>query len=204
LCESCTLRPENRISLLNGTDALSDEEKMPEDLMRYDVLAQHALRSVVKMALQRVARDGALPGEHHFFISFDTNFDGASVSPRIKARYPDDMTIVLQHQFSNLHIFDKYFEVELSFDNISERLVIPFAAIKGFFDPTVQFGLQFEPGALDEGEEAADDSEDTRSDDKGTAASPGPGINNANDAAAPGKASNDDTTVVSLDAFRKK
>ena len=97
---------------------------MPEDLMRYDVLAQHALRSVVKLALQRVVRDG-LPGEHHFFISFDTNYQGAAISKRIKAKYPDDMTIVLQHQFKNLNVFDKHFEVELSFDNIPERLVEP-------------------------------------------------------------------------------
>ena len=175
---------------------------MPEDLMRYDVLAQHALRSVVKLALQRVVRDG-LPGEHHFFISFDTNYRGAAVSKRIKAKYPDDMTIVLQHQFKNLNVFDKHFEVELSFDNIPERLVVPFAAIKGFFDPTVQFGLQFEAGVLDSGEdgEAVDvgvDSNYAESDN------PVPEADSANDEAGAAKASNDDTTVVSLDAFRKK
>ena len=175
---------------------------MPEDLMRYDVLAQHALRSVVKLALQRVVRDG-LPGEHHFFISFDTTYPGASVSSRIKAKYPDDMTIVLQHQFSGLNVFDKYFEVQLSFDNISERLVVPFASIKGFFDPTVQFGLQFEPGALDDGE----DSETSDIDSTGNAQdtdSPALHTGSANDQAGAAKASNDDTTVVSLDAFRKK
>ena len=175
---------------------------MPEDLMRYDVLAQHALRSVVKLALQRVVRDG-LPGEHHFFISFDTNYQGAAVSKRIKAKYPEDMTIVLQHQFKDLNVFDKYFEVELSFDNIPERLVVPFAAIKGFFDPTVQFGLQFEPGALDSGEdgdvvEVENDSSSPDSD------MPAPDSSSANDEAGAAKASNDDTTVVSLDAFRKK
>lgn len=177
---------------------------MSEDLMRYDLLAQHALRSVVKLALQRVIRDGDLPGDHHFFISFDTNYEGASVSDRIKAKYPDDMTIVLQHQFSNLQVFDQHFEVELSFDNISERLVVPFAAIKGFFDPTVQFGLQFEPGVLDEGYEPAGESEDAGPDEMDAPASPAPDTGSANDAAVTGKASNDDTTVVSLDAFRKK
>ena len=175
---------------------------MPEDLMRYDVLAQHALRSVVKLALQRVARDG-LPGEHHFFISFDTNHSGAAVSKRIKAKYPDDMTIVLQHQFKNLRVFDKHFEVELSFDNSPERLTVPFAAIKGFFDPTVQFGLQFEAGALESSEDGdmvdgADDSDYAEAD------IPAPDANSANDEAGAAKASNDDTTVVSLDAFRKK
>lgn len=175
---------------------------MPEDLMRYDILAQHALRSVVKLALQRVVRDG-LPGEHHFFISFDTNYQGAEVSKRIKAKYPEDMTIVLQHQFKNLNVFDKYFEVELSFDNIPERLVVPFAAIKGFFDPTVQFGLQFEPGALDSGEEGdAVEVENANNSSESDVTVPDAG--SANDEAGTAKASNDDTTVVSLDAFRKK
>ncbi len=175
---------------------------MPEDLMRYDVLAQHALRSVVKLALQRVVRDG-LPGEHHFFISFDTNYQGAAVSKRIKAKYPDDMTIVLQHQFKDLNVFDKYFEVELSFDNIPERLVVPFAAIKGFFDPTVQFGLQFEPGALDSGEDG--ETVDVENDSNlPVPETPAPDASSANDEAGKAKASNDDTTVVSLDAFRKK
>ena len=175
---------------------------MPEDLMRSDVLAQHALRSVVKLALQRVVRDG-LPGEHHFFISFDTNYPGASVSSRIKAKYPDDMTIVLQHQFTDLNVFDKYFEVQLSFDNISERLVVPFASIKGFFDPTVQFGLQFEPGALDDGQDGETTDIDSTGDAQDTDV-PAPLSGGANDQAGAAKASNDDTTVVSLDAFRKK
>lgn len=176
---------------------------MAEDLMRYDVLAQHALRSVVKLALQRVVRDGQLPGEHHFFISFDTTYPGVKVSERLKAKYPEDMTIVLQHQFWNLQVFDKLFEVELSFDNIPEKLVVPFAAIKGFFDPTVQFGLQFEPGVLEQaGADAGNGDETGEADDAAEPLSDDvPG-----DIAAPagGKASNDDTTVVSLDAFRKK
>jgi hypothetical protein len=179
---------------------VSDGDSIPEDLMRYDVLAQHALRSVVKLALQRVVRDG-LPGEHHFFISFDTNYPGASVSNRIKAKYPEDMTIVLQHQFRNLNVFDKYFEVELSFDNISERLIVPFASIKGFFDPTVQFGLQFEPGVLDDGEDAEPAEVESETEVQAIDAAP---VSSANDQAGAAAASNDDTTVVSLDAFRKK
>lgn len=181
---------------------MSDGDSLPEDLMRYDVLAQHALRSVVKLALQRVVRDG-LPGEHHFFISFDTNYPGASVSTRIKAKYPEDMTIVLQHQFHGLNVFDKYFEVQLSFDNIPERLVVPFASIKGFFDPTVQFGLQFEPGVLDDGEDGEPVEDDSASDAQ-VAEVPAPQAESANDQTGTAKASNDDSTVVSLDAFRKK
>ncbi|MGB7204473.1 MAG: ClpXP protease specificity-enhancing factor SspB [Anderseniella sp.] len=183
---------------------MSDGEKVPEDLMRYDLLTQHALRSVVKLALQRVVRDGSrLPGEHHFFISFDTSFKGVSVSERIRAKYPEDMTIVLQHQFWNLEVFDRYFQVELSFDNIPEKLVIPFAAIKGFFDPTVQFGLQFEAGILEQ--ETADDDKQVNEPDPSAAQElPASEGSNTNDKDAPVKASNDDTTVVSLDAFRKK
>ncbi|MEE4235457.1 MAG: ClpXP protease specificity-enhancing factor SspB [Anderseniella sp.] len=176
---------------------------MAEDLMRYDVLAQHALRSVVKLALQRVMRDGQLPGEHHFFISFDTAYPGVKVSERLKAKYPEDMTIVLQHQFWNLHVFDKLFEVELSFDNIPEKLVVPFAAIKGFFDPTVQFGLQFEPGVLEQAGGEGGNADDTAEADDAAVplAEDSPKDNGA---PAGNKASNDDTTVVSLDAFRKK
>lgn len=171
---------------------------MAEDLMRYDILAQHALRSVVKLALQRVMRDGHLPGEHHFFISFDTNYPGVKISERLHQKYPDDMTIVLQHQFWNLEVYDKLFEVELSFDNIPERLVVPFAAIKGFFDPTVQFGLQFEPGAFEQ-----DTGEAGEEQEPSDAGSPTTGEDSSEPAAA-NRASNDDTTVVSLDSFRKK
>lgn len=119
---------------------------MSEDLMRYDVLAQHALRGVVRLALLRVERDG-LPGEHHFFIAFDTRFEGVQMSDRLLQRYKDEMTIVIQHQYWHLRITEEHFEIELSFDNIPEKLSIPFAAIKGFFDPSVQFGLQFETSA---------------------------------------------------------
>ena len=116
---------------------------MPEDLMRYDLLAQQALRGVVRAALERVRKDG-LPGDHHFYIAFDTNFPGAKLSDRLKRKYPEEMTVVLQHQFWGLDVQEHKFAVELSFDNIPEKLEVPFASIRGFFDPHVQFGLQFE------------------------------------------------------------
>lgn len=116
---------------------------MAEDLMRYDLMAQDALRGVVKAALKRAARTG-LPGDHHFFIAFDTNHSGVKISERLRKKYPEEMTIVLQHQFWSLQVSEDKFEVDLSFDNIPERLSVPFVAIKGFFDPSVQFGLQFE------------------------------------------------------------
>ncbi len=119
---------------------------MPDDLMRYDLLAQNALKGVVREAL-RIAETQGLPGEHHFYIAFNTRAPGVELSEKIAARYPREMTIVLQHQYWNLHVHDDRFEVELSFDNVPEHLVIPFDAVKGFLDPAVQFGLQFETQA---------------------------------------------------------
>jgi hypothetical protein len=116
---------------------------MPEDLMRYDQLAQNALRGVVRDALRKVEKAG-LPGEHHFYIAFNTKHPGVNIGERLAQRYPREMTIVLQHQFTGLKVTDDFFDVELSFDNTPEKLHIPFAAIKGFLDPAVQFGLQFE------------------------------------------------------------
>jgi uncharacterized protein len=116
---------------------------MAEDLMRYDLLAQEALRGVVRASLRKIMKTG-LPGEHHFYIAFDTRYPGVRLSERLDNKYPREMTIVLQHQYWNLQVRDDEFEVELSFDNIPEKLVVPFNAIKGFLDPHVQFGLQFE------------------------------------------------------------
>lgn len=116
---------------------------MATDLIRYDVLVQQALRSVVRKVLADGARDG-LPGSHHFYISFDTNAAGVKISPRLHDMYPEEMTIVLQHQYWELIVHDQHFEVSLSFDKIPERLIVPFDAVTGFFDPSVKFGLKFE------------------------------------------------------------
>ena len=116
---------------------------MAVDHIRYDILAQEALRGVVHRVLVDAAKNG-LPGEHHFYISFDTRADGVRLSPRMLAQYPEEMTVVLQHQFWDLIVTDEGFEVGVSFGGIPERLSVPFAAVKGFFDPSVQFGLQFE------------------------------------------------------------
>ena len=123
---------------------------MPTDHIRYDLLAREALRGVVQRVLADVARNG-LAGEHHFYISFDTRAPGVRISPRLRERYPEEMTVVLQHQFWDLTVSEEGFEVGLSFNGVPERLGVPLAAIKGFFDPSVQFGLQFEEVA--EGEE---------------------------------------------------
>ena len=127
---------------------------MTVDYIRYDILTQDAMRSVVRTVLADAATKG-LPGDHHFFITFDTRAEGVALSPRIRAQYPKEMTIVLQHQFWDMIVTDERFEVGLSFSGIPERLVVPFRAITGFVDPSVQFGLQF--AASPDGDEAADE-----------------------------------------------
>jgi hypothetical protein len=118
---------------------------MSVDHIRYDLLTQQALRAVVRRVLSDVAKVGSLPGEHHFYVTFDTRAPGVKLSSRMREQYPEEMTIVLQHQFWDLAVSDAQFEVALSFNGVSEKLQVPFEAIKGFFDPSVQFGLQFEP-----------------------------------------------------------
>lgn len=160
-------------------------ETPSEDLMRYDLMAQEALRGVVRKALDVAATEG-LPGEHHFYISFNTNAPGVQISPRLHEQYPDEITIVMQHQFWDLDVSDQGFSVSLSFNKVPERLVVPFSAVIGFFDPSVQFGLQFTQGEDDELAEVLE----------AEAASAEEG-----EEAKPDEAGGD---VVSLDAFRKK
>ena len=132
------------------------ESEMPVDHIRYDLLTQDALRSVIRTVLADAAVKG-LPGEHHFFVTFDTRADGVRISPRLKASYPGEMTIVLQHQFWDLTVGDDDFEVGLAFNGIPERLHIPLKAVKAFLDPSVQFGLQFTVESTpDKGEATAD------------------------------------------------
>jgi uncharacterized protein len=121
---------------------------MATDHIRYDVLARDALRGVLRRVLTDAAEHG-LPGEHHFFITFLSTAEGVKLSPRLLAQYPEEMTVILQHQFWDLVVTDDRFEVGLSFGGIPERLVVPFNSIKSFFDPSVQFGLQFEPSDAD-------------------------------------------------------
>ena len=126
---------------------------MPEDLIRYEALVLDALRGVVRAVLLRVLKRG-IPGEHHFFITFDTKAPGVGLLKRLKDQYPHEMTIVLQHQFWDLAVTEDRFEVRLSFNNIPERLVIPFSAVRIFQDPTVHFALALRPPEGDDGEKA--------------------------------------------------
>ena len=118
---------------------------MSKDLIRYDLMVQDALKGVVRKVLGDAAKEG-LPGEHHFYISFRTDFPGVRLSSRLREKYPQDMTIILQHQFWDLAVTEHGFDVGLSFSGVPERLSIPFDAVSGFFDPSVQFGLKFELG----------------------------------------------------------
>ena len=159
---------------------------MPVDHIRYDILVQDALRGMVREVLAETIKKG-LPGEHHFFITFDTTAEGVRMSDRLRAQYPEEMTVVLQHQFWDLKVSDDTFEVGLSFGGVGERLVIPFLAIRAFADPSVQFTLQFESLAETPDEEAGSGAET----DKSPTAARGTARNKrrtpaARDVAAPG------------------
>jgi hypothetical protein len=163
-----------------------------DDLIGYDGLMQDALRSVVRAALQQAATARGLPGKHHFYLTFRTHGAGVVIPEHLSNRYPDEMTIVLEHQFWDLEVYPDRFRVILKFSGQPHPIVIPFAAITRFFDPSVKFGLQFEPHHQDEARMASGD------------ATPGPTqpapppIAQQETPAAP------NGSVVSLDAFRKK
>ncbi len=185
---------------------------MAEDLIRYDILAQDALRGVIRKVLSEVARTG-LPGEHHFFVTFATQAPGVRISSRLLAQYPEDITIILQHQYWDLTVSEQAFEVGLSFNGVPERLLVPFSAIKGFLDPSVQFELRFEVAvrpplvAAVESEDASEipspasiaaPEADTATNAEAAASDAGEGESDGEEEAAPM------AQVVSLDAFRKK
>jgi uncharacterized protein len=123
---------------------LPNGSSMAVDHIRYDLLAQNALRGVVRTVLAQAAKNG-LPGDHHLYVTFHTQAPGVRISPRLREKYPEEMTIVFQHQFWDLVVTEIAFEVGMAFSGVAEKLVIPFDAVKSFFDPSVQFGLQFEP-----------------------------------------------------------
>ncbi|MCL6651104.1 SspB family protein [Agrobacterium rubi] len=166
---------------------------MGQDHIRYDILAQDALRGVIRKVLSEVAATARLPGDHHFFITFLTGAPGVRISQHLKAKYAEQMTIVIQHQFWDMKVTDTQFEIGLSFSDTPEKLVVPFNAIRGFYDPSVNFELEFDVPLAEE--EEVVEAEIT--------AYPAPAENKV--------ASSDDKpdeekkagSVVSLDAFRK-
>lgn len=115
---------------------------MSSEFINYGVLVDEAMHLIVKKSLQ-VLSGNSLQGDHHFYISFLTSYPGVTLSEKLKSKYPQEMTIVLQYQFENLHVYEDSFEVTLSFDNIKERIVIPYKSLTAFADPSVKFGLQF-------------------------------------------------------------
>ncbi len=161
---------------------------MAQDHIRYDILTQEALRGVVRKVLSEVAKTG-LPGEHHFFISFITKAPGVRISQRLLEQYPADMTIVLQNQFWDLKVSETAFEVGLSFDDKPETLVIPFSALKVFFDPSVQVGMEMKSVQP----LPSDDDKAEANEQPSLAPVPAPAATEASG-----------EKVVSLDAFRKK
>jgi uncharacterized protein len=153
-----------------------------KDLLRYDKMVESALRGVVREALARAASSG-LPGAHHFYITFCTRFPGLAIPDHLWQQYPDEMTVVLEHQFWDLEVSEQCFSVTLSFQNKPERLTIPFDAITAFADPAVKFGLQFQPMPCE--------NVDTPAPAPAPAAKAAEKVDKAAD-------------VVALDAFRKK
>jgi uncharacterized protein len=122
---------------------MNEPPQMAQDLFDYPKMVETALRGVMREALARTAREG-LPGDHHFYVTFRTHAPGVGIPAHLLGKFPDEMTIVLQHQFRALEVAEDAFSVNLSFQSRSERLRIPFAAVTTFADPSVNFGLQFE------------------------------------------------------------
>lgn len=160
------------------------EETPPVDDMHYDELAQDALRGVIRLALERAAMPEGIPGAHHFYITFKTRAAGVSVPPDVMAKYPEEMTVVLQHQYWDLTVEPTRFSVILKFGGMPKVLSMPYTAVTRFYDPSVQFLLQFEePVTVDEIVQE---------------------IEAAEPAKAPAPSDDDGPKVVSLDQFRKK
>jgi len=169
---------------------------MAQDHIRYDILAQDALRGVIRKVLSEVAATGSLPGDHHFFITFLTQAPGVRISQHLKSKYPEQMTIVVQHQFWELKVYDGYFEIGLSFSDKPEKLTVPFASVRGFYDPSVNFELEFDVTATEENAGA----EVTAYPESQVAEVQVVAVEGADGEAKPAG----NGSVVSLDAFRKK
>jgi uncharacterized protein len=162
-------------------------ETAPDSLIPYDEIVQEALRAVVGRVLgQVVDGGGVLPGDHHFYITFKTGAPGVDIPDHLIARFPDEMTIVLQNKFWDLVVADELFSVGLSFNQIPTKLVVPFSAITAFVDPAVDFGLQFQAIVPEDALPGHDDAE------------------NDGPTGAPVATSDDGSNVVSVDFGRKK
>ena len=163
-----------------------------KDHIGYQALTQAAGLAVVRAALQKVSKLEHLPGDHHFYVTFRTRTPGVQMADYLKDRFPEEMTIVIQHQYWDFEVAEDHFEIILKFSGVPQHLRIPFAAVSRFFDPSLNFGMQFEAS------------------DAATAAfATIPSLPGADTAAAPSGATKEEPaggegTVVSLDAFRRK
>lgn len=185
---------------------------MGQDLIRYDVLAQEAFRGLVRKVIQEVARAG-LPGDHHFYITFDTRAPGVRISSQLRQRFPEEVTIVLQHQYWDLSVTEHAFEVGLSFAGVPERILVPFTAIRFFRDPSVEFMVEFVVEGVEKDEPAEDAPADAAVRPIGKPAAPraaevrsapSDGGTEAPAAETAPEGEEKGASVVSLDAFRKK
>jgi hypothetical protein len=170
---------------------------MAKDYIGYETLTDRALRGVVREALKRVQKQGLI-GSHHFYLTFKTHDPGVEIPDFLKERYPDEITIVLQNQYSGLEVTDDAFQVMLTFQKLPATLFVPFAALTGFADPSVQFGLQFKNATAVQGAGPQAVKETPKSE------SPPPVLARPQAAEKPAEPPPADTQVVSLDKFRKK
>jgi hypothetical protein len=157
----------------------------PDSLIPYDDIVQDALRGVVSRVLQRISDEGGLPGGHHFYIAFRTRAPGVSIPKHLMERYPDEMTIVIQHRYWDLVVAPDHFSIGLSFNQMPAQLVVPYDAIVGFVDPAVNFALQFAPK-------------------DGEAPPEGPGDGPEPPETPPPEPEDGGSNVVTLDRFRRK
>jgi hypothetical protein len=178
---------------------------MATDLIRYDLLVQDALRSVVRKVLADTARAGLL-GDHHFKIAFKTQAPGVVVPSAVKSRFPDEMSIILQHEFWDLVVTQDAFEVNLNFSRKPERLIVPFDSITGFTDPSVPFGFKLEPRAPEPAAAEIQESAPAPPPAKTASAKPpsGPAPAKSGQRAEKPAEPAGEAKVVSIDAFRKK
>lgn len=164
MCNHVTL--DHHKTIAHRIGAMSDDT--PDSLIPYDEIVQEALRAVVGRVLREIEREGSLPGSHHFYITFKTQAPGVAVPKHLVERFPDEMTIVLQHKYWDLKVGEEGFEVSLTFSQVPAHLVIPYSAISAFVDPAVNFALQFQV-ADGNGPEPHDDAENDAPESSGEA-----------------------------------
>ncbi|WP_018149496.1 SspB family protein [Henriciella marina] len=161
------------------------------DYIGYEALTQAAMRGVVREALRQTAANGAAPGEHHFYVSFRTKAPGVKMADHLVERFPDEMTIVIQHQFWDLEVHDGHFELILKFSGVPQHLSVPYAAMTRFVDPAVNFGLSFENDTASTGQDVVSPARQSAEPEEPKPQKKAAGDENA-------------STVVSIDAFRRK